>query len=595
MRQERLKQWTDRYTQGLWSILWLWSTMLALQLVETFVVMWRMDYYDKFALRLSLAGCFLWTTVVWLLIGLIRGRRWRQGVAIGVIVLSVVLYLTEIYLYKAYHTMLTTSILVSMLATNVEETKQFFQTMPPLSHWYKYWLVLIVVLLCGGGVYFLTKKVQIRRTMTLLTPALMLIAYSVGVISLDKDGSRQSIDHFVVYNQVSPWERFILGTTHLIYESRIAGGYVESLRSVPIEVSQDTAKTLPPHDLIVILGESLASRYMHCYGYTLETTPRLDSLVARGDLVLMREAYAPEANTESACKEILTFHLIQDRDAEWYEYPTLMSTLSQAGYYTSWVSMQEKVGLWQQTVAGISQTADTTHFVVERTSDDWWLHGQIFDEQILPHLLDRGIARRHGKSNHFGILHLTGSHPNYGEHCPEEYKRFATTDIPQHGIEDSWYTQMRCDYVNTVYYNDHVVAEILKHYSDKPAIVIYLSDHGQSLYDDPEAPGVMGHSISVYGQDVPLMIYVSPALQQQAPHLLPAIRQGIDRPFVTDALPLSICDLLGIRTQYDDPRYRLFGSDGYDPTIHRLHTTQWEWYAIPPKEELLKRANRTSQ
>ena len=42
--------------------------------------------------------------------------------------------------------------------------------------------------------------------------------------------------------------------------------------------------------------------------------------------------------------------------------------------------------------------------------------------------------------------------------------------------------------MNSIHYNDQIVAQIFQRYSQTPAIVIYLSDHGQAVSRIPSAP-----------------------------------------------------------------------------------------------------------
>ena len=68
-------------------------------------------------------------------------------------------------------------------------------------------------------------------------------------------------------------------------------------------------------------------------------------------------------------------------EKEWYKYPALPLVLSKAGYYTYWVSNQEKQGTGIQPIPTLASTSDSTRFVRIRTAGDW---NASPDSDILP-------------------------------------------------------------------------------------------------------------------------------------------------------------------------------------------------------------------
>ena len=126
--------------------------------------------------------------------------------------------------------------------------------------------------------------------------------------------------------------------------------------------------------------------YMHCYGYPLENTPKQDSLVGTGDLVLFSDAVSSAAWTASSISQSVSFYTQEGPEKEYYKYPALPLVLSKAGYYTYWVSNQETQGTGIQPVATLASTADSTRFVRNRTYGDW---NASLDSDILPLLFDR--------------------------------------------------------------------------------------------------------------------------------------------------------------------------------------------------------------
>lgn len=124
-------------------------------------------------------------------------------------------------------------------------------------------------------------------------------------------------------------------------------------------------------------------------------------------------------------------------------------------------------------------------------------------------------------------------------------------------------------YVNSIYYSDHVAASIMTHYAHTDAIVIYVSDHGQAMYDDPDNPSFAGHALSRGGVTVPLLVYISPSMAEKHPDLKARIFAARDRRIMTDILPYAVTGLVGMRVPEYSPTLDFF-SAGYDNDRKRI-------------------------
>lgn len=90
-----------------------------------------------------------------------------------------------------------------------------------------------------------------------------------------------------------------------------------------------------------------------------------------------------------------------------------------------------------------------------------------------------------------------GSHTPYSDRYIHEKAPFTVDQLPKtlpNGKPTPTDAKRRgiiCDYVNSIHYNDQVVSQIFQRYSQTPAIVIYLSDHGQAVFENPERPRLL--------------------------------------------------------------------------------------------------------
>lgn len=388
----------------------------------------------------------------------------------------------------------------------------------------------------------------------------MLIALSAVVIGQDEAGRLYwgDAEEFPYYNQMSPAERIYHASRRMLIEAEEAEAFLKELKEVSLDAQP---LELPPHNLVVIMGESLCRNYMSLYGYPLPTTPRLDALMVEGNMVKYTNAISPDAHTGGAISRVLTFYSLDD-PGEWYQYPTLPLLMDKAGYATYWLSAQESSGLWIQSVVAVANTSQDVHFVQPRTTRDWWETRPLYDEEVLPHLRSfRDLPE--GGGSLFEVVHLMGSHPTFHRRFPEHYRPFSPEQLPERLSQNK--DRTRTDYINSIHYNDSIVSEIIARYKDEPSIVIYLSDHGFIVYDDPSTPDQARHGTEAGGLQIPLLVYVSPSMQTLFPWMLDELRVNKNQPIVTDFLPEAISQMMGIQSKYSNPR-RGFFSSSYDTT-----------------------------
>ena len=83
--------------------------------------------------------------------------------------------------------------------------------------------------------------------------------------------------------------------------------------------------------------------------------------------------------------------------------------------------------------------------------------------------------------------------------------------------------------------------------------MIYVSDHGETLFDDKRHPDFAGHAGNTLPDNVvriPFIVYMSDSLRKEAPELWQQILKAQDQPVMTDLLPNIFTGLLGIETKY---------------------------------------------
>lgn len=524
----------------------------------------RLPYFGE--LVYQTLSILTWSALPTLIVAL-SPYRWLRGALQGITIFVYgYLLLFESFLIFSYNSVYTDSIALNILATNPGEASAFLENLN-----YKVFFLPFLALVALLGVYFWSAR---RWGKSIGSPVLRVIFFGAHLVTLP-------ISLFVVhpaqrainsYLYMAPVERIYFGTTNCIKDAEELAKYSSEARLIDVGTIEHT-RDMKGITVVVVLGESMRRDYMHCYGYPLPNTPHQDSLAKTGDLVLFSDVVSSTSWTMGSITQAMSFYTREEDNKEWYKYPALPLVLSKAGYFTYWLSNQESQGTGVQFIATIASTADSTRFVSNRAYGDW---NASQDSEVLPLLLDRTTLPQGSDSTDlFEIVHLMGSHTPFSDRYIHEQAPFSPKDLPKtlpNGMPTPTDAKRRgiiCDYVNSIHYNDQIIAQIIQHYSSTPSIIIYLSDHGQAIFENPQRPDYYEHEVSRPGVTIPLMVYVSPVLRQARPEIYSDIVAAKDRKIMTDLLSNSICGLLGVKTKYYDPRLDFFSSE-YNNARHRF-------------------------
>ena len=100
---------------------------------------------------------------------------------------------------------------------------------------------------------------------------------------------------------------------------------------------------------------------------------------------------------------------------------------------------------------------------------------------------------------------------------------------------------------------DHFVAEVIARLGqqDRLAAMLYVSDHGEDVYDDSRERFL--HSspdISYYQLHVPLVLWTSPSYREHYPLVWRAALSNQHQPASTNAVFHTLLDVAGVTTRY---------------------------------------------
>ena len=300
--------------------------------------------------------------------------------------------------------------------------------------------------------------------------------------------------------------------------------------------------------VVVVIGESASRDHLSLYGYPLPTTPRLDSI--KDDLLIFSDAVASSTSTAENMPRLLTFMNDSPGEKEWYEYPSVLQIFHELGYRTYWLSNQEYSGRWSNLSCILSSDADILKYVGSMDSEDHYLDR--YDDVLLP---EWNKAYASVDSLQLTFIHLMGSHFQYSRRFPKSRHFFKSEDVVSR-MPRKWLDRKKADivadYDNSILYTDSILSVVMDgiQHSDIPTVMIYLSDHGENVYDDRDYRGRDPKFVKV-----PFIIFVNQAYREQNPEIIEDIQNSLSKPFSTSELPQMLMHLTGTSYElYDSVR-----------------------------------------
>lgn len=459
---------------------------------------------------------------------------WVKRVYTGIVILFFgVFFVCECFTLYYYKSGFVPSVVLPLLSTNPEEANEFFQMYGGVK-----WLIggTIVLVIAYWISKYSLKRVSSRslsRMGKLIT--LLLLA---GILAIVYRQHKTPL-----FKTMIPVQRLWVSKQMVCDEMKACEKIMKQVNSNPVITRNESGI----EDVVLILGESLGRKYMGVYDSVYPTTPLLQKLKDRGEIYLFQDVVSPYVSTILCIQSLFSFFHYESVKA-WDKYNLLVDVMKKAGYETLWISNQESFGAYGNLPAVIAKRSDITIFNHTRSSFEH-CYGD-FDEELLP-IIDHQL--RGNPDRNFWVIHLMGSHGNYRHRYPEEYDRFKTDDVTW--LEEEEEKEVMATYLNTILYNDHVVYEILERFREREAVVIYISDHGEELFERRDFSGHTETDPSKYMAEIPFLIWCSPLFKEMESQKVKQIASSVQKPYMTDDLIHTILDLTNIRTaDFDSTR-----------------------------------------
>ena len=414
---------------------------------------------------------------------------------------------------------------------------------------------------------------------------LALLAWSVvtswgnkrGMARLMTADTIGSIEHILTEPDHGEFYLPIYRLAFSVYSNHLASQQVDKCVAASKRVVVDSCSFRSP-TIVLIIGESYSKAHCQLYGYPQKDTPRQRRLERGGWLTKFNDVVSCWNLTSFVFKNVLSMHVVGEK-GEWCDYPLFPELFRKAGYQVTFLTNQFLLAAGQAVYdfsGGFflnDPVLSKAQFDLRNTS----LHR--FDEGLLSdydNFLNEGKINL--KGNNLIIFHLIGQHVSYNTRYPKDRAKWHADDYKELRPDiagDHYRRRMIAAYDNACLYNDSIVTQIVKRFEDKDAIVVYMPDHGEEIFEPGRDIICRNHSATVdwplahYEFEVPFWIWCSRKYAHREPEVFKAIKDAKNRRFMTDALPHMMVWLAGISSKDYNDKYNLL-SPNYDESRPRV-------------------------
>lgn len=305
-------------------------------------------------------------------------------------------------------------------------------------------------------------------------------------------------------------------------------------------------------DVILVIGESYIKSHSQLYGYYLQTTPRLEALRDSDELFVFNDVVAPDNSTSFTLKNMLCCNSIGDGE-QWYDSPFVPAIFKYAGYDVYFWDNQrdfDKTAEYSFSLNSFLYHHDMLDVYKEMNRESFQYDGDLIESFW--------ASTEIKESANLIIFHLVGQHIDAATRYPHtpQFSRFCKNDVNR---DECYITnqaiQRIVDYDNATFYNDDVLAQVIDGFKSRDAVLVYLSDHGEEVYDYRDHYGrdhnrVITDSCAKYEYEIPFVIWCSKRYKNRHPAIVQAIKESVNKPFMSDNLCHLLFCLAGINTKY---------------------------------------------
>lgn len=498
-------------------------------------------------------------------------RRVRTVARTVAYVVAYVAAFSECFVHERFH-LLYGPITIQLVAeTTPSETGEFLSSYIKGWAFWKICLVYFPMLALNivAEAFSRRARAQIGRivpdVLKKATNVALPIAVAICLVST-LDQKRQMLNFFTSHDtdaaEHAGNHAFHTPLYRIVYSTKflsLSYSELERMRANMADIKIDSCDFTIPN-IVLYIGESYNKHHSQLYGYGLETTPHQKAMHEKGDLLVFSDAVTPWNVTSNVFKDVLSTHST-DQPGAWNYGVLLPGVLKKAGYKVAFITSQFYKSP-NQGVVDFNGSFFLNDKALDKACFDYRNKFRKAYDGTLLHEIDKFPRGEHN----FVIFHGMGQHQEYRKRYGKGGEKFVVGDYAQRRDLNVYEKQVVADYDNATRYNDNVVRLLCQKFKDEDAVVIYLPDHGEEVYDRIHSCG-RDHNAQVSPDiawaefEVPFEIWFSPKARRLHPDVYEAAAGAQHRPFSTDDLPHLVMGMAGISSSLYDKRRDLLSPD----------------------------------
>lgn len=296
-----------------------------------------------------------------------------------------------------------------------------------------------------------------------------------------------------------------------------------------------------PQTIVMVIGESSRFDRWSLNGYERETNPLL---AQETNLVSFSDVVTAVAATRLSIPILVSRKPAAQSLKAGFSEKSFLSAFKEAGFKTFWLSNQMSFGEFDTPTSVFAKEAHVTQFL----NLGGFTNASSYDQVLLEPMQN---ALHDPAERKLIVLHTLGNHWNYSHRHPKEYDKWQPSLF---GVSNPAYTDLKNkqalnnSYDNSILYTDWMLAQVIAQLKNAGQMtsLLYVSDHGQTLYDGSCNLAFHGHNTQ-YEFHIPAFMWFSDQYKAQHAEKITQLYQHRKARLSTENIFHSLLDMADIR------------------------------------------------
>lgn len=333
----------------------------------------------------------------------------------------------------------------------------------------------------------------------------------------------------IIYNQYFALNKYIKTLNH-----------AENARTFSFQATRST-QSKEQEIIILMVGETSRAISWGLYNKELNTTPRL---AKRKSLIHFTDVLTQATVTHKSVPIILSAACAENFDVI-YKQKSVISAFKEAGFKTVAFSNQQPNHSFLDDFYNEAEEYKNYYLESKEVHVSFKPDGIVLDD--VKKVLEKE------KEDLFIYIHGYGSHFNYKERYPKEFSVYKPDDLKR--ISELYRPEMLNAYNNSILYTDYVIDSLASMLESKDCCssLIYLSDHGEDLFDDDRDRYLHASPTPTFYQlYIPMVAWFSEKYRTAFPVIFDNAQKHQQSPISTNSIFHTLLDMGQINTPYKD-------------------------------------------